>query len=199
MILFFAILTSVLLIAVMMRFLLKDFFKFIVKKTSLGSLPKGFIDLGEYFATWFFVILIALFGFAFYKFETALASYVLSDDLTSFFVILRGVFTVKTELQNPFIIQHMIAGFILTPAFQFVACYMIYKSIKSFMLFINRKYGNHTYNESDLIYFSFIAVLVFVIVAVLYCKPTLQGQVLQQNDITQWKAMAQNSFEFKSV
>ena len=43
----------------------------------------------------------------------------------------------------------------------------------------------------------FIAVVIFLIIALIYCKPALQGMVLQQSDIVQWKAMAQNSFEFK--
>lgn len=42
-----------------------------------------------------------------------------------------------------------------------------------------------------------IAVLIFLIVAVIYCKPVLEGKVLQQHDVTQWKAMARNSFEYK--
>lgn len=40
-----------------------------------------------------------------------------------------------------------------------------------------------------------IAVLVFLLVAVIYCKPVLEGKVLQQSDITQWKGMAQNSID----
>ncbi len=43
----------------------------------------------------------------------------------------------------------------------------------------------------------FIAVAIFLIIALIYCKPALEGKVLQQSDIVQWKAMAQNSFEFK--
>src|SRR5438105_11670054 len=43
----------------------------------------------------------------------------------------------------------------------------------------------------------FIAVLVFVVVALIYCKPVLQGQVLQQSDVTQWKAMAKDCFDYK--
>lgn len=42
-----------------------------------------------------------------------------------------------------------------------------------------------------------IAIIVFLLVAVIYCRPMLQGKVLQQHDVTQWKAMAQNSFEYK--
>lgn len=43
-----------------------------------------------------------------------------------------------------------------------------------------------------------IAIVVFLVVAVIYCKPTLEGKVLQQMDVTQWKGMAQNSFEYKA-
>ena len=42
-----------------------------------------------------------------------------------------------------------------------------------------------------------IAVVIFLIIALIYCKPVLQGKVLQQSDVVQWKAMAQNSFEYK--
>jgi hypothetical protein len=42
-----------------------------------------------------------------------------------------------------------------------------------------------------------IAVVVFIIVAVVYCKPTLEDKVLQQQDVTLWKSMAQNSFEYQ--
>lgn len=44
-----------------------------------------------------------------------------------------------------------------------------------------------------------IAVVVFVIVAAIYCKPALQGMVLQQEDVVQWEAMAKNSFDFKAA
>lgn len=42
-----------------------------------------------------------------------------------------------------------------------------------------------------------IAVVIFLLVAVIYCKPALEGKVLQQGDVTQWKGMAQNSFQSK--
>ena len=42
-----------------------------------------------------------------------------------------------------------------------------------------------------------IAVAIFAIVAIIYCKPALEGKVLQQSDITQWKGMAQDAFAFK--
>lgn len=44
-----------------------------------------------------------------------------------------------------------------------------------------------------------IAVVVFLVVAAMYCKPALQGEVLQQTDIIQWKAMAKNSFNYKET
>ncbi|MEO6456628.1 MAG: YfhO family protein [Ginsengibacter sp.] len=41
-----------------------------------------------------------------------------------------------------------------------------------------------------------IAVAVFVIVAIVYCKPALQGKVVQQSDTQGWRGMSQQSFEF---
>lgn len=42
-----------------------------------------------------------------------------------------------------------------------------------------------------------IAIALFLVVALIYCKPALEGKVLQQHDVTQWKGMAQNSFQYK--
>ena len=43
----------------------------------------------------------------------------------------------------------------------------------------------------------FIAVAIFAIVAIVYCKPALEGKVLQQSDITQWKGMAQDALNYR--
>ncbi|HEX6916096.1 MAG TPA: YfhO family protein [Chitinophagaceae bacterium] len=45
----------------------------------------------------------------------------------------------------------------------------------------------------------FVAVGVFLIVALIYCKPALEGKVLQQHDITQWKAMSKDIYDYKEV
>ena len=43
-----------------------------------------------------------------------------------------------------------------------------------------------------------IAVAVFALVAIIYCYPALQGKVLQQSDVTQWKGMAQDALNYKA-
>ena len=43
----------------------------------------------------------------------------------------------------------------------------------------------------------FVAVVIFLIVSILFCKPVLEGNVLNQHDNVGWKGMAQNSFEYK--
>ncbi len=42
-----------------------------------------------------------------------------------------------------------------------------------------------------------IALVVFVIVSIVYCKPALEGKVLNQHDTQGWKGTAQQSFEVK--
>jgi Bacterial membrane protein YfhO len=42
-----------------------------------------------------------------------------------------------------------------------------------------------------------IAVFLFLIVAVVYCRPALEGKVVFQSDMLQWKGMAQQSFDYK--
>lgn len=42
-----------------------------------------------------------------------------------------------------------------------------------------------------------LAVVIFLVVSALFCKPALEGNVLNQHDIVGWKGMAQNAFEYK--
>jgi len=44
-----------------------------------------------------------------------------------------------------------------------------------------------------------LAVLVFLLVAVIYCKPAFEDKVLFQEDSLQWKAMARSSFQYKQT
>jgi len=43
-----------------------------------------------------------------------------------------------------------------------------------------------------------IAIVIFALVAIVYCQPALEGKVLQQSDVTQWKGMAQDALEYKA-
>ncbi len=43
------------------------------------------------------------------------------------------------------------------------------------------------------------AIGIFLIIAVIYCKPALEGKVLQQTDVVHWRGMAQNSFDYKEA
>jgi hypothetical protein len=44
-----------------------------------------------------------------------------------------------------------------------------------------------------------IAIVIFLIVSVLFCKPVLEGNVLNQHDVIGWKGMAQNALEYKKT
>ena len=41
-----------------------------------------------------------------------------------------------------------------------------------------------------------IAIIIFLVVSTLFCKPVLNGYVMNQHDNVGWKGMAQNSFEY---
>ncbi|MEO7306355.1 MAG: YfhO family protein [Ferruginibacter sp.] len=42
-----------------------------------------------------------------------------------------------------------------------------------------------------------VAVIIFLLLSIFLNKPALEGKVVQQNDVIQWRAMAQQSFEYK--
>ncbi len=42
-----------------------------------------------------------------------------------------------------------------------------------------------------------IALVVFLIISVLFCRPALEGNALNQHDVAGWKGVAQNAFDYK--
>ncbi len=44
-----------------------------------------------------------------------------------------------------------------------------------------------------------VAVVVFLVVAAVFCKPAIEGKVVYQHDQQGWRGMAQQSFEFKET
>ncbi|HYV55476.1 MAG TPA: hypothetical protein VE933_12895, partial [Chitinophagaceae bacterium] len=44
-----------------------------------------------------------------------------------------------------------------------------------------------------------IAIVVFLIVTAVFCKPSLEGNVLNQTDVTGWKGSAQSVFDYKAT
>ena len=44
-----------------------------------------------------------------------------------------------------------------------------------------------------------VAIILFIVIAVIYCKPSLDGQVLQQSDITGWKGAVQQSVQYSDT
>src|SRR5688572_11827481 len=44
-----------------------------------------------------------------------------------------------------------------------------------------------------------VAVLIFLVVAFIYCKPVIEGKVVSQSDVTQWKGSAQQSLEYANT
>lgn len=43
-----------------------------------------------------------------------------------------------------------------------------------------------------------IAIVIFLVVALLYCKPALTGLAIEQHDLIQWKGMAQDGYNYKA-
>jgi len=43
----------------------------------------------------------------------------------------------------------------------------------------------------------FVAFFLFLILSVIYCKPALEGKIVEQHDVQQWKAMSHQSYVYK--
>ncbi len=163
-----------LLLLCFLIFLLPDFSKHSVNKAKNSRLPEGFVDFTSYCVTIYFVILIAFAGLLFYKFTVALSSYFLSDNLISFFVLLRGVFSVSNVVQSPFVWKHILSGLLFIPLFKFITVFLIYEGIRVFMNEINIFHKTEpTYTEKDVFYFGFVAIIIFIFIDIVFYSQNL--------------------------
>lgn len=151
-----------------------DLSKYSVNKAKKSKLPAGFVDFGQYCVTIYITILLALAGVLFYKFTVALSSYFLSDNLISFFVLLRGVFSVSNVVQSPFVWKHILSSLLLIPLFKFMTVFLIYNGIRVFMNEINLLHKTEpTYTEKDVFYFGFIAIILFIFIDIVFYSQNL--------------------------
>ncbi len=44
-----------------------------------------------------------------------------------------------------------------------------------------------------------IAIIIFLVVTMVFCKPALEGEVLQQTDVIHWRGMAQDAFNYQKT
>ncbi|MGL6267483.1 MAG: hypothetical protein ACRC2O_06135, partial [Chitinophagaceae bacterium] len=44
-----------------------------------------------------------------------------------------------------------------------------------------------------------VAVFIFLLIAVIYCKPALEGKVLVQSDVVNWQGMVQDMNKYKEI
>ena len=49
------------------------------------------------------------------------------------------------------------------------------------------------------VYPHLIAIAIFLIVAAVYCKPALQGKVMQQHDLAQWVGMSKDQQNYQDA
>lgn len=156
---------------------LKDLSRYIFKRVTNISVPKAYINFAEYTITAFAITVITFLGFLFYKFAIAFCAYVFSDNLISFYVNTRGVFSANSNLQHPFTLIHLMVGLFLTPALQFLTSYSIYRAIRSYMFAMNRYYGD-IFSESDILYFGLIASIIFAALEIFFYSqylPNING------------------------
>ncbi|MEJ2004751.1 MAG: hypothetical protein P8X57_07265 [Cyclobacteriaceae bacterium] len=150
------------LLLVTLFIVLRDFMKYVLRKTFSSVRAQSFVDFGEYATTFFSVALLTLTGFMLYKFLMALLAYLVSGDLISFFRMMRGVYSLGHELQDPFAWQHMLTGLFGKTLVQLISIFFIYRGIRFFMYRMNQRFKTDTYSEGDVLCYGFFSVLMFI-------------------------------------
>lgn len=154
-----------------MQFLFRDFLRFLKKyvKNSFRIPSGSFVDIGEFFITFFSVVAISISCFLFYKAAMAITAYGVSDDLLGFFTILRNVYSnSNTGLQYSLNGANLTAGLILSPALEFLSIALFVWGIRKFTSSMNSKYKTIIYSEGDKIALGFLGVLIFVFIEILF-------------------------------
>ncbi|MDL2231567.1 transglycosylase domain-containing protein [Porphyromonadaceae bacterium OttesenSCG-928-L07] len=146
-------------------FLLKDFMRFMRKMTKDIFISSGESKyyLGEVLLTLFSALILSAIVLVFMKGAMAFCAWIFSDDLTGFFIALRGVYTSSIKAQHPMQWQHLILGLLITPIIQFGSAFLIFRGIRTFFTFINKKYEGNVFSETDAFYFGFIAAVFLVL------------------------------------
>ena len=147
-------------------YLLKDFTRFLYKITIGVFKPsnKDIFYTGEVLLTLFSCLFISAVALVFMKSATALIAWVFSDDLISFFTVLRSVYTTTNEMRSPF--QHIVPGLLISPIIHFCTVFLIFRGVRVFFSWVNGRYNN-CYEESDSVFFGFISVMGLVLLDIL--------------------------------
>lgn len=156
------------LLLILLGYFMNDFRKFfwyILKDTFWNSFKhknERVFYIAEAALTLAAAILVAAIALLFLKLLTAFVAWLFSDDLISFFTILRGVFstTVNSTIRQP--ASNIITGLLILPIIQFLTVFFVFKAIRTFYSLVNKQYHG-CYNESDAIFFGLISVLLLIL------------------------------------
>lgn len=88
---------------------------------------------------------------------SAIFAEVFSNDITQFCIMLRGVFSLYSETQNP--VNHILWLF-LSPLVKLISTIILTQSVYSFFTAMNKRFKTDIYTESDMFLFGGAGVLV---------------------------------------
>lgn len=164
--LIFLTISTFLLLLWLLSYLLSDFRRFLGRITRdlfFSYRNKGVLYMGEVVLTFFVCIIIAMMALIFLKSVTAFVAWLFSKDLIDFFTIMRQVFTTTSVIRAP--LQYFVPSVLVLPCVQFVTVFLIFRSIRTFFTWVNRKYEG-CYSESDSLYFGLFVVILLILMEI---------------------------------
>lgn len=109
---------------------------------------------------------------------SAILAEIFSNDITQFGIMLRGVFSLYSESQNP---TNYILWFALSPLVKLIATLIITKTICGFFSAMNKRYSFEIYTESDMFLIGFIGAIILCSLQIVFHVQKINGLNMTAN------------------
>lgn len=109
---------------------------------------------------------------------SAIFAEIFSNDIAQFGIMLRGVFSIYSETQNP---ANYILWFLISPIVKLIATLILTKSICGFFSAMNNRFQTEIYTESDMFIFGFIGAIILSSIHIVFHAQSINSLNMTAN------------------
>lgn len=109
---------------------------------------------------------------------SAIFAEIFSNDIAQFGIMLRGVFSIYSETQNP---ANYILWFLISPIVKLIATLILTKSICGFFSAMNNRFQTEIYTESDMFIFGFIGAIILSSIQIVFHAQSINSLNMTAN------------------
>ena len=171
-------LISLVIFLILLMNLIKDTVRLASKHIARVFANHNTVFYAELCVSFLIIVVAALCAGAAELAVSAILAEIFSNDITQFGIMLRGVFSLYSESQNP---TNYILWFALSPLVKLIATLIITKTICGFFSAMNKRYSFEIYTESDMFLFGFIGAIILCSLQIVFHVQKINGLNMTAN------------------